>query len=328
MTKKSELTPYQKAQIVTLRQEGLSFREIESRLKVGRSTASDLWKKFQQTGSLINRKRSGRPSMLTQNVAKKMTQIIQTNPKATSAEIQTTLGNDSPSCSSTVRRWRRILGFTSSKGKPTEALSERHKSGRLDYCHEHRKDKFSNVLFSDEKPFELFKQRRKVWRRKTDPVVRTKTTKYPPKVQVWAGISKLGKTEIVLWKKRGTALQYQQRIKEPLQKFQKKLKGKKFRFQQDKDTTHTAKSTHQWLDQNIGAWFETPSKSPDLNPIELIWNTLESRVLSHNPETQEELEKWIKHEWDQIDQPLRNRTINHSISLIPKIILAKGDYVD
>jgi len=206
-------------------------------------------------------------------------------------------------------------------------LTKKHKEERLNYCTQHAKDKFSNVLFSDEKPFELFKLRRKVWRRKNEPIVRIKRTKYPPKIQIWGGISKKGKTKLIFWEKRGNALQYQQRIQDPILKFQKKLKGMKFRFQQDKDTTHTAGSTHEWLNEKLDSWFETPSKSPDLNPIEMIWNTLESRVMKHSPENIADLKKWIKYEWNLIDQSLITRTINHMIKLIPRIIEKNGDYV-
>ena len=116
-------------------------------------------------------------------------------------------------------------------------------------------------------------------------------------------------------------------IEEPLKEFQKRIGKKRFRFLQDKDTTQTSKSTRSWLDKNVRSWFLTASKSPDLNPIEMIWNTLEQRVYAQNPETQNELEEFIKKEWDGISQEIINNTIDKMIKTIPKIIEPQGNYV-
>jgi transposase len=328
MPKQKELSLHTRSQIVTLRQQGWSFREIASHLKVNPSTCFYICKKYKIQGTVSNKRRSGRPTKLTNQLAEGIISEIEKNPAITSGELQQLLAEDSSPSDSSFRIYRKSLGFSASKGKPYEQLTEKQKEDRRKYCQLHLKDKFSNVLFTDEKPFELFKQHRKVWRRNNGPVVRKKTTKYPPKVQVWGGISKMGKTNLVLWRKRGTAAEYVERIQDPVKTFKQRVKGKAIRFQQDRDTTHTAKITHQWLDRTVGNWFETPAKSPDLNPIEMIWNTLESRVLNHNPENVEDLEKWINLEWSKIDQQLINRTIDHMICTIPKIIDTNGDYVD
>ena len=44
-----------------------------------------------------------------------------------------------------------------------------------------------------------------------------------------------------------------------------------------------------------------PPWSPDLNPIENFWSDLKRRVYSHSSHTLEELEHWIRVEWDATD---------------------------
>ena len=197
MPKKTELTSFQKAKIVTLRDANYSFGEISKKLGINRSTAYRIYKKFKETGTVENKKRKGRPSKLSKKVASAIEKKIKENPTITSDELRRSLGNKATVSASSIRRYRKRLGFSASKGKSFDHLSEKHKQQRLLYCKNHANDKFSNVLFTDEKPFELFKVRRKVWRKKGDPVVKRRKTKYPPKVQIWAGISKMGKTEVI-----------------------------------------------------------------------------------------------------------------------------------
>ena len=107
---------------------------------------------------------------------------------------------------------------------------------------------------------------------------------------------------------------------------QKRHYGKMILFH-DKDTTHTADYTWNWLkNRKINNIF-FPSKSPDLNPIELLWNILEQRVMKHNPLTIGKLEHWVEKEWASLEQEVIDKTIKHVEKLMPLIIDARGNYV-
>ena len=70
----------------------------------------------------------------------------------------------------------------------------------------------------------------------------------------------------------------------------------------DGATPHTARVTNQHL-ANLGVpvlpW---PSKSPDLNPIEHLWDQLERRIRArqHPPATLGELRNALEEEWNNI----------------------------
>jgi hypothetical protein len=65
-----------------------------------------------------------------------------------------------------------------------------------------------------------------------------------------------------------------------------------------------------------------PARSPDINPIEHIWDMLGKRVKARipAPQTTQALQTMLLEEWDNLPQEL----IDNSIRTMPRRIIARG----
>ena len=57
----------------------------------------------------------------------------------------------------------------------------------------------------------------------------------------------------------------------------------KWRFQRDSYPKHRSAKTERWLAMNVPHVMNCPSNSPDLNPIENIWNIAKRRIEKRKP---------------------------------------------
>lgn len=70
-----------------------------------------------------------------------------------------------------------------------------------------------------------------------------------------------------------------------------------------------------------------PANSPDLNPIENIWDIWDKKVHDHNPKNLEELDFWAIREWDNLrcDTKLLNNLVMNYKNRCDEVIQSKGN---
>ena len=69
---------------------------------------------------------------------------------------------------------------------------------------------------------------------------------------------------------------------------------------QDNTPCHTAKSTKTFFAKENITVMDWPPQSPDLNPIENVWELLNERSKKRNPSNVNELWTYLKEEWKKI----------------------------
>ena len=99
--------------------------------------------------------------------------------------------------------------------------------------------------------------------------------------------------------------------------------GRNFVYVQDNAPLHTARDTAAFLDQQNVEVMDWPARSPDMNPIEHVWDQMSVwiRDMDDPPSTVAELNNAVRQAWAAV-QPGRLRTLVESMPRRVRALLA------
>lgn len=298
--------------------------QIAKKLNVARSTVTETLQRYEETGDVADRPRSGRPSTalsndnienensdhnisINNNSNNPISHAIQHN-NFTAPSIRNFISHyyHNTISLSTINKLRHRFGFHSVKAQSRPKLTETHQAKRLKFAEEHVDESWHGMIFTDEAWFQLDDNRGVVWKRPHDPTPMLQVSKYPDKVMVWGGIFIGGKTPLYFMAKNESidAKKYQQIIDTCLIKtgLLWDENGDERILIQDRATPPSAQSTTEFFDENDITVESLPPATPELNPIEKAWSWMKDQIAAQKPKDFVQLKECVEKAW--MDLPL------------------------
>jgi len=275
---------------VQLREDGYSLKNIAQTIKKPHSTVQYIINRYNETGSFEDRKRTGRPQKLKSNQKRDILRTVVMEPKISATKLAGMIDTDYniKVVPQTICNVIRIAGYKGCVTRKKPFISKISKKKRLDFVKAHINkgiDFWKSVLFSDESKFNIFGSdgRVMVWR-KPNKQMDCKNL-YPTvkhgggNVLVWGCMSVTGVGKLVFIDGIMDQHIYLNILRNNLHASVEKLNiGNLFIFQQDNDPKHTSKKVKEWLLYRVPKQFNTPPQSPDMNPIEHLWDEIDRRL--------------------------------------------------
>lgn len=295
-------------------QSGMTYTDIQRTHGYTPAFISRWWKRYQETGSVEDAPRSGRPKTLTadqrtaivRSLKRKATGSLRRTAKKFKAEHGIEVSHV------TIRNVAVEEGLCYRRRPQKPLLQDRHKTARLRFANRrYAKGFFDRVMWSDEASFALYSDTKGQWVAANEEAAPRETVKWPPRIRVWAAISSKGKTPLVRIPKKMTAAEFADLLSTKLIPLMSDVfdgDRSAFVLMQDGDGCHTAKIVRNRLKiEGVEDLWPWPAHSPDLNPIENAWAIVERHLQMANPRTAAGLWEAMQRAWDSIDDATLRR---------------------
>lgn len=338
---RNELSQFDRTRIITLWQEGLSRHQIATRLNMIRSTVTRTINRFEETGAVASRHRSGRPRVTTERQDRYIVQSARRNRFTTfpALRCQYQRTYHRVISSATVRRRIMSVGLRSRRPLRVPRLTRAHRTTRLQWARAHENwllAQWRNVLFTDETRIGLVSDdyRIRVLREpgrehRLDNAVQVAPYRGGTEM-FWGGIMYNRRTDLIHIPGTMTGQYYLQNVIDPIILPLRNEIGEHFVFMDDNARPHRTRAVQEALGNGNVTRLDWPAMSPDMNPIEHVWDYMTRAIFRRNnpPANAQELVNAAIEEWRNIPQEIINNLIRGMHRRVAVLIRGRGGHTD
>lgn len=355
MVRKQHISEDARMAIIRAKQNGRSNRDIASEFHIDQRTVGRIYARFQKTQNVIRKPGSGRPRKSSERQERAITHQIKCNPKRTAMEAKRYSAEHLRHLVSvwTVRRILRRAKLFARRPAHKPLISKKNRIARIQFARKYghwNSDDWAKVVWSDESKFCLFSSSGIKWIRRPngkrfDPKYQIPTVKHGGgNVMVWGrknfyfaqiehflmkllflgcfsrdSIGPLVRIEGIMDK-----FKYLDILETSMLPHAREKMGPTWFFQHDRDPKHTSHVVRTWLNSEEIRVLEWPAQSPDLNPIEHLWEVLGRQIRSEKLKNLDDLMQKLQLEWSNISSECIKNLVNSLPERCKAVIKSKG----
>ncbi|UYV72404.1 Transposase [Cordylochernes scorpioides] len=284
---------FTRGMVIGLKRAGWSIRQIAADTHLGASTVHRLWRRWLKQGNVAIYRNVGATRVTSARVDRRILRQAVASPQATCTAIlqhvQDTL--DHSISTRTISRQLVANGLHSCRPLRRLPLTPPNRRQRLEWCRARSTwmTEWHRVVFSDESCFCLSSDNRRVR----------------------------------VWRRRGERSNPAAIVERPTMRQRGIMGVPNALYQQDNARPHTARISQQALqDVQMLPW---PPYSPDLSPIEHVWDIIGRRLHAlPQPRSEDELWQMVEREWRAIPQDAIRTLIDSLPRRVAACIAVRG----
>lgn len=307
------------------RERGASFREIAIAVRRSVATVVDAWRAWAEEGRTQRARGTGAIRRTTQREDRLLRLMALRDRRRTTRSVADSwfAAVGRPIRLRTVYHRLRTMGLRSYRPHLVLPLTENHRRQRRDWCVERQQwnDEWNHIAFSDESRFCLGGhdgrqriRRMRGERRRLDLAIERHVHRTLG-VMVWGAIAFGSRSRLLFIRGNMTAERYVNDVLQPIVvPYVRSIEDGI--FQQDNARPHIARVSRQFLELENIRVLPWPPRSPDLSPIEKVWDWMGRHIrdLPRPPTTLDELRVAVQEAWDAVPQEF----INNQIASMPR----------
>ncbi|GFX48171.1 transposable element Tcb1 transposase [Trichonephila clavipes] len=269
---------------------GRTQLEVSEELGIAQSSISRLWQRFQDDGNVSRCYSTGRPRVTTPNEDRYLVVTAKINTRSTALDMSHQLSSATGTTASRQTMYRCLghIGLYTRRPVRCVPLTAAHCRLRLTWSRQHAlwtTQQWSFVMFSDESRFSLQSDshRTLIWRVPGTRYHQENTTDVSAGWLVWGGIILSSRTDLHVQSVTLTGHIYRDVILEQRVRLFRGAMGAEFLFMDDNARPHRANIVDECLQSDNITRMDCPAYSPDLNPIDHVWDMLGRRIAARQP---------------------------------------------